>query len=52
MRVGLIDAGRMGLPITHRLLGAGHALTGYDIADAPGARRADGRGRTAGAVGG
>ena len=47
MRVGLIGAGRMGLPIAHRLLGAGHALTVYDIADASvreltagGARRA------------
>jgi 3-hydroxyisobutyrate dehydrogenase len=35
MRIGLIGAGRMGLPMAHRLLAAGHELTVHDVAPAP-----------------
>lgn len=33
--IGLIGLGNMGMPIATRLLGAGYAVTGFDVAEAP-----------------
>ena len=50
MRIGFIGLGNMGLPMAGNLVRAGHAVTGFDVVAALGAKLANLGGRAAGAV--
>ncbi len=49
-RIGFIGLGNMGLPMAINLVRAGHALRGFDLADASRARLAEAGGAAAGSV--